>query len=75
MPIEWETFSRREFDVVFAAIGRMHEDLIRQVGDEETRTPGLFAACHHITNEMHRANDDLARRETAALKGDLSVLR
>lgn len=73
--IDWAALSRREHDVAFKTLAKLHEDLNSQSGQEPTRTPGLYAACHHITTEMHRANDDLARRETAVEAGDLSALR
>lgn len=73
--IDWAALSRREHNVAFQTLAKLHEDLNSQSGQEPTRTPGLFAACHHITDEMHAANVDLERRERAVQEGDLSALR
>ena len=67
--IDWPSLSNREHKTAFDTLARLHNDLMQAYAAaaevEPTRSPGLFVACHHITQEMHRANDELARRDVA----------
>jgi len=74
--LDWSAMSRVEHTATFAALRACHAEAMSHVrikdGHDNTDVLDLGIA---INRAMHAGNDDLARRETSALKGDLSVLR
>lgn len=74
--LDWSSMTRVEHTAAFAALRACHAEAMSRVrikdGHDNTDILDFGIA---INRAMHAANDDLARREAAALEGDLSVLR
>lgn len=74
--IDWAGFTRPQHQAVFAALANVHEDVVSRVQVGEGRdNMTLLTLAVDLNAAMRAGDDDLVRREQAAVGGDLSALR